>query len=67
MAHADVAIVLPKASARRAGGEVTRNSFGITHLHHAFLRRSVCVLDGWSVGKRLAVRAGGGDVAEAGR
>lgn len=47
-----------------SGREVTRNSFGITHLHHAFLRRSVSVQDWWSVGKRLAARARGADVGE---
>lgn len=47
-----------------SGREVTRNSFGITHLHHAFLRRNVSVQDWWSVGKRLAARARRADVGE---
>lgn len=42
--------------------EVTSNSFGITHLHHAFLRRSL--QDWWSVWKRLAARASRADVGE---
>lgn len=41
MAHADVAVVLPKASTNPNEREVTSNSFGIAHLHHAFLRRSL--------------------------
>lgn len=57
MAHADVAIVLPKASTNRVG---TRNLFGITYLHHAFLMSE----NWWSVGIRLAARARGTDMGE---
>jgi len=45
-----------------SGREVTRNSFGITHLHHAFLRRRVSVVA--CGGKRVAARARGADVGE---
>lgn len=42
--------------------EVMSNSFGITHLYHAFLRRSL--QDWWSVGKRVAARVSRADTGE---
>lgn len=56
MAHADVAVVLPKASTNPSEREVTSNSFGIAHLHHAFLRRSVQHRGG--VGKKKQTKKG---------
>lgn len=53
MAHADVAVVLSKSFHQPSGKEVTRNSFGIIHLCHPFLR-NVSVQHWSSVGKRLA-------------
>ena len=64
MAHADVAVVLPKASTVPTEWEGVNEELVWYHTPSPCVSKEGCVQDWWSVGNRLAARARGDDVGE---